>query len=377
MRTVDWLSDRFGVQVECHRLEMDEQKLADHFEASVYHAEHHIFDLNTTAKSVLSSQPREHGIRAVLSGEGSDEQFAGYSYFAADFLQQADHSVASSVLADDGVRRALQTRVISEMTDIVKPQGLEMRPQEDGSDLASGMILPAVRSLFPDGPIFDDGVLAQRESVPGAELRSFFAGNDEMEHWHPLHKSMYIWAKTLLPNTILTGMGDRSEMRHSIEGRPPFLDHHLAEYVNALPPSVKMRYTPDAGEGLGRDNAEDYWWKGSGSGLRSITEKWILREAVRPFVSEEMYRRRKLMFLAPIRWAKGGPLHLLFERILTEDAVRDLGFVRWPFIQDALDRGFGDAADGACFRAVLYAASWVTIADRFKKAQQQLRVEEA
>ncbi|KAH8715434.1 Amidase chyE [Beauveria bassiana] len=373
--TVKWLSERFGLQIECHRLEMDEQKLADNFEDSVYHTEHHIFDLNTTAKSALSSLPREHGIRSVLSGEGSDEQFAGYSYFTADFLQEADHSVAGSVLADDGLRRALQSCVISEMTDIVKPQGLEMRPQDAGLDLKSGMTLPAVLSLFPQGRIFADWVLAARGSVPGSRLRSFFAAKDKMERWHPLHRSLYMWTKTLLPNTILTGLGDRSEMRNSIEGRPPFLDHHLAEHVNTLPPSVKMRYSPDESESLSQDNADDYWWKGSGSGLRSVTEKWILREAVRPFVSEDMYRRRKVMFLAPTRWAKGGPLHLLFRRILTEESVRELGFVRWPFVQDSLERGFGEAADGACFRTVVYAASWVTISDRFKKAQEQLRAE--
>ncbi|PMB63381.1 Asparagine synthetase (glutamine-hydrolyzing) 1 [Beauveria bassiana] len=376
-RTVKWLSERFGLQVECHRLEMDEQKLADNFEDSVYHTEHHIFDLNTTAKSALSSLPREHGIRSVLSGEGSDEQFAGYSYFTADFLQEADHSVAGSVLANDGLRRALQSRVISEMTDIVKPQGLEMRPQDAGLDLKSGMTLPAVLSLFPQGRVFADWVLAGRGSVPGSRLRSFFAAKDEMERWHPLHRSLYMWTKTLLPNTILTGLGDRSEMRNSIEGRPPFLDHHLAEHVNALPPSVKMRYSTDESVALAQGNADNYWWKGSGSGLRSVTEKWILREAVRPFVSEDMYRRRKVMFLAPIRWAKGGPLHLMFRRILTEESVRELGFVHWPFVQDALERGFGKAADGACFRTVVYAASWVTISDRFKKAQEQLRAEKA
>ncbi|KAK8140784.1 hypothetical protein G3M48_001952, partial [Beauveria asiatica] len=73
----------------------------------------------------------------------------------------------------------------------------------------------------------------------------------------------------------------------------------------------------------------------------------------------------------------GGPLHLMFRRILTEESVRELGFVYWPFVQDALERGFGEAADGACFRTVVYAASWVTISDRFKKAQEQLRAEEA
>ncbi|TQV89910.1 asparagine synthase [Cordyceps javanica] len=383
--TVDWLSERFGLQVECHKLEMDEQRLADNFEDSVYHTEHHIFDLNTTAKSVLSSLPRKHGIKSVLSGEGSDEHFAGYSYFAADFLQEADRSVADLALADpaladsvlaDEDRLALQSRVISEMTDMVRPHGLAMGAQPE-SELKKGMTLPAVLSLFPQGRIFADWVLADRESVPGSRLRSFFAGKDAMESWHPLHKSLYMWAKTLLPNTILTGLGDRSEMRNSVEGRPPFLDHRLAEHVNALPPGVKMRYSPDESRGRSRGSADDYWWRSSGSGLRSVTEKWILREAVRPFVSEDMYRRRKVMFLAPIRWAKGGPLHLMFRRILTEESIRELGFVRWPFVRDALERGFGEAADGACFRAVIYAASWVTISSRFKKALQQSRAAEA
>ncbi|KAK8140883.1 hypothetical protein G3M48_001526 [Beauveria asiatica] len=129
------------------------------------------------------------------------------------------------------------------------------------------MTLPAVLSLFPQGRIFADRVLAARRSVPGSRLRSFFAAKDKMERWHPLHRSLYMWAKTLLLNTILTGLGDRSEMRHSIEGRPPFLDHLLAEHVNALPPSVKMRYVLDEGQDLAQGNADDYWWKSSGSGL--------------------------------------------------------------------------------------------------------------
>ncbi|KAK3175569.1 hypothetical protein K4F52_010161 [Lecanicillium sp. MT-2017a] len=374
-RTVEWLSKKYGLQVECHKLDMDEQKLADNFEDSVYHTEHHIFDLNTTAKSALSGLPKEHGIKAVLSGEGSDEHFAGYSYFTADFLRDADHSMGDSALVQDTFRQALQSRVISEMKEIVKPQGLDMCcDAEDGaSDLKRGMTLPAVLSLFPQGKIFADWVLAGHNFVPAPALSLFFAAKDKIKTWHSLHKSLYVWVKTLLPNTILTGLGDRSEMRNSIEGRPPFLDHHLAELVNSLPPSVKMRYSPEQGQGLTKDNAGDYWWKGSGSGLQSVTEKWILREAVRPFISEEMYRRRKLMFLAPIRWAKNGPLHLMFQRVLTQESVEELGFVNWPFVQDALERGFGEAADGACFRAVIYAASWVTICNRFKQVRRQLR----
>jgi asparagine synthase (glutamine-hydrolysing) len=90
--------------------------------------------------------------------------------------------------------------------------------------------------------------------------------------WHPLHTSQYIWTKSILPNLILTCMGDRMEMAHSIEGRTPFLDHLLTEYVNSLPPTAKVKYDPKKG---------------------ALVEKWILREAGKPFITEELYKRKK------------------------------------------------------------------------------------
>ena len=61
-------------------------------------------------------------------------------------------------------------------------------------------------------------------------------------------------------------------MAHSIEARTPFLDHHLTEYVNGLPPSGKIRW-----------DAEE----------ERFVEKWILREASKPFITEELYKRKK------------------------------------------------------------------------------------
>jgi len=49
----------------------------------------------------------------------------------------------------------------------------------------------------------------------------------------PLNQSLYLWAKTALPNYILTMLGDRMEMAHSIEGRVPFLDHHVVEVIRS------------------------------------------------------------------------------------------------------------------------------------------------
>ena len=57
--------------------------------------------------------------------------------------------------------------------------------------------------------------------------------------------------------------------------RLPFLDHELVEYAAQIPPSLKVRYSQ---EGV-------------------ACEKWILKEAMRPFITDEIYQRTKHMYL--------------------------------------------------------------------------------
>jgi len=87
-----------------------------------------------------------------------------------------------------------------------------------------------------------------------------------------VHQSLYLWSKTLLPAYILTMLGDRMEMAHSIEGRVPFLDHHVVEVIRSQPVSQK---------------------------IRGLTEKYVLREAVRDVITDTVYRRQKHPFLSP------------------------------------------------------------------------------
>jgi asparagine synthase (glutamine-hydrolysing) len=88
----------------------------------------------------------------------------------------------------------------------------------------------------------------------------------------PVHQSLYLWSKTLLPGYILTMLGDRMEMAHSVEGRVPFLDHHLVELVRSQPVTQK---------------------------IHGMTEKYVLREAVRDVITDTVYRRQKHPFLNP------------------------------------------------------------------------------
>ena len=91
------------------------------------------------------------------------------------------------------------------------------------------------------------------------DVRGQLTGRD------PLHQSLYLWAKTGLPTYILTMLGDRMEMAHSVEGRVPFLDHHVVEVIRSQPVSQK---------------------------IRGVTEKFVLREAVRDVITDTVYRGR-------------------------------------------------------------------------------------
>ena len=101
------------------------------------------------------------------------------------------------------------------------------------------------------------GSSGQREGFTFAladmDVHGQLAGRD------PVHQSLYLWSKTLLPGYILTMLGDRMEMAHSIEGRVPFLDHHVVEVLRSQPVNQK---------------------------IRGMTEKHVLREAVRDVITD-------------------------------------------------------------------------------------------
>jgi asparagine synthase (glutamine-hydrolysing) len=89
---------------------------------------------------------------------------------------------------------------------------------------------------------------------------------------HPLDVAQYTWSKTQLEGQILNWGGDRVDMANSMESRPAFLDHHLAEAAFRVPPSLR---------------------------IKGNIEKWVLREAVKGVLPEVLYKREKFAFMAP------------------------------------------------------------------------------
>jgi asparagine synthase (glutamine-hydrolysing) len=217
------------------------------------------------AKFLLSRAIRDAGFKVVLTGEGSDELLAGYAHLRRDLAQCADPDASVAALEC--------TNTVS--AGIMLPLGLSLP-------------LDAVRARLGWVPSFLEAkatlgyrmraVLAPEFLAGWAEHDPFAAFLDALRlppalsRAHRVDQSLYLWNRSALSNYILRTLGDGTEMAHSVEGRLPFLDHHLFEHVRALPLDLKIR------DGV---------------------EKYVLREAARPGLTETVYRRQKHPFLAP------------------------------------------------------------------------------
>jgi asparagine synthase (glutamine-hydrolysing) len=246
--------------------------LADHFADAVIQSETFALNAHVAAKYLLSRAVRDAGFKVVMTGEGSDEILAGYAHFRRDML----------LYNQDGQDPAAVARLLQELEQnnpvsrgLLLPHG-ETLPLEGVKRLLG--FLPTwmetfaarsakVRALLTDGFLEDFGTREPYQALlSGIDVRRQLIGRSAV------HQSLYLWSKTMLPLYILTVLGDRMEMAHSVEGRVPFLDHHVVETIRSQPVNLK---------------------------IRGMTEKYVLREAVRDVITDTIYRRQKHPFMSP------------------------------------------------------------------------------
>jgi asparagine synthase (glutamine-hydrolysing) len=122
----------------------------------------------------------------------------------------------------------------------------------------------------------------------------------------------YLWFDQLryLPDDILYKC-DRVSMAHSLEVRPPFLDHRIVEFAASLPPRFKVR-----GRCL----------------------KWILRELMKDKLPPEVIQRRKEGLDIPVHEWLRGPLREILLDTLNSKTVSELGALAWEPVGRCLTR---------------------------------------
>jgi len=192
------------------------------------------------------SQMTGQHVKVALNGDGGDESFAGYLRYVGYVLVRYYRTIPHKI------RNALLAPVVNMLYAGVNrnPVPFWLRTLLRRIKLLSDLSLEPKRDHYVDNlvifrnnlklDLFTDDVRNQLRGINSLNymFQYFDAGNAE----HFTDKMLYSDVMTYLPGDLLVKV-DRMTMAHGLEGRSPFLDHKLMEFVATIPPQYKLRGT--------------------------------------------------------------------------------------------------------------------------------------
>ncbi|HTR35089.1 MAG TPA: asparagine synthase (glutamine-hydrolyzing) [Bryobacteraceae bacterium] len=256
-----------------------EQDLAGVIEAFAYYSDEPNADAGAVPVWLLSKLTKRHATVA-LSGEGADELFGGYLTHRASMLARR-------------VRR-LPGKTLDLAEAIVRHWPVS--DEKIGFEYKAKRFLAGCRMRPERAHVYWNGTFSRAEkrglvsrALPGsldAMLGELAAAGDNLP--------AYLWfdQRYYLPDDILTKV-DRISMAHSIEVRPPFLDHRIVEFAASLPADMR---------------------------IRGSRQKVILKELMRGKLPPAILSRKKVGFDVPAHEWFRGPLRPLLEETIARAA---------------------------------------------------------
>jgi asparagine synthase (glutamine-hydrolysing) len=221
-------------------------------------------DTSAIATYMVSKLAAEH-VKVVLTGDGGDEIFAGYDKYVVEDRERAYDLMPATLRRAAGAVGA------------VMPEGMRGRR--------------FLRHLALDGPrryldaqsiVHPDELDTLFTPEAAARMAPYDPWREPIAHlvsapdW--MSAVQYGDLQTYLPLDVLTKV-DRMTMAHSIEARPPLLDHRLVEFAARIPPGLRYR---------------------------NGTTKYIFKQALRGTLPDAIVDRRKQGFAVPLnRWFRG------------------------------------------------------------------------
>jgi len=249
---------------------------------------------------MLSGLVRENSFKVVLTGEGSDEIFAGYDIFKEDRVRRFWAREPESAFRPLLLRRlypdifsADTGRAGAFLTGFFR-KGLARVSSPVYSHLIRWENTAQIKTFF------SDGMLAQSGTVEDFVDRYTATLPEEYTRWDPLSRAQYTEIAIFLSNYLLSSQGDRVAMGHSVEGRFPFLDYRVVEFACGLPPQHR---------------------------LRVLKDKYILRKSANGLIPQELAMRPKQPYRAPIsRCFMGSRAPDYVEDLLSPEALKETGY---------------------------------------------------
>jgi asparagine synthase (glutamine-hydrolysing) len=271
-----------------------ELELRDAIEEFAYYSDEPSADAGALPVWFLSKMCRKD-VTVALSGDGADELFGGYNTYLADRYVQRLQKAPRALLK---MSASLASRLPASDEKI----GFDYKLQRF---LSGSLKDPEIAHFHWNGTfsgaekltLLDDANFDSNEPlwIPSAQIGSI---------------NRFIWADQIyyLPDDILYKC-DRMSMAHSLEVRPPFLDHRIVEFAARVPERLKIK----------------------GGKL-----KFLLRSLMKDRLPAPVLNRKKEGFDIPAHhWLRTTLKPLLLD-VLNEKDVRESGLFSWPAVERLL-----------------------------------------
>ena len=241
-------------------------------------------------------------VTVVLSGDGGDENLAGYRRYRWHTYEERMRS-----LLPFGVRRPLFG-----MLGAVYPKA-DWAPKV----LRAKSTFEAMARDTLEGYLHSVSILSNemRSLLFTEALKRDLGGYQAIEVFrryarqaptdHPLSLVQYLDMKTYLPGDILTKV-DRASMAHALEVRVPILDHQFVDWISQLPPGLKLK---------GREG------------------KYIFKKALEPYLPNEILYRPKMGFSIPLASWFRGPLKQRVRDSILGNRMSDSGLFKRNYLE--------------------------------------------
>jgi len=245
-------------------------------------------------------------VTVALSGDGGDENLAGYRRYRYAMAEQRVRGYIPSGLRKpvfgtlgkyypkaDWAPRVLRAKTTFEALS---------RDLVEGYFHGVSLMSDQMRArLFSPG--FHAGLQGYR-AIDTLRAHAARSPTDE-----PLSLIQYLDMKTYLPGDILTKV-DRASMAHALEVRVPLLDHQLVEWISGLPPHMKLR----GGEG-----------------------KYIFKKSMEKYLPHDILYRRKQGFGVPLAAWFRGPLRQRLRDSLLGEALAQTGLFNQHYLREMVE----------------------------------------
>ncbi|KOS64311.1 asparagine synthase (glutamine-hydrolyzing) [Lysinibacillus agricola] len=292
------LSDTLNIQNERKYISADEC-----FEA-LPKIQWHMDEPQSNPSSVplyFLSELASKDVTVVLSGEGADEIFGGYSWYQNSGKMQKYEKIPFGIRkALRGIAEALPKNQYSNF--LVKGgQTVEERFIGEAVVWDEEDALNVLKPDYKNGPSVKSITKRIYDEVPG---------DDDVT------KMQYLDLNLWMPGDILL-KADKMSMAHSIELRVPFLDKEVMELAKNIPSKYRVN---------------------------DIDTKYVLRQAAHQELPEEWAKRPKLGFPVPIRhWLREEKYYKMVKEMFTTDFANE--FFDTKQLVGYLDEHYEDKAN--------------------------------